>query len=804
MTDYTPSGYPDPSTRWVSALLDAEFALIAAAINSKQDENMLVIGGTEAQGATVNDYVITVTPAITSYTTSSLFVFKATHTNTGAATLKASALASFALKSVSGAALVAGDIVTDSWYIAAYNGTDARLICITKNYVDQLAFSAALPLPISDGVTRVLNSLNGVASWGASGASGAETRTASATLTSTSQNIQVLNMSAFGQAITLPSATTLTAGMGKFVLNNLLGKYPVGVIDGGGRVLGQVNSGELVELHLADIASASGVWSYTGNLDPHFIDSDIGIDIVSSGTINAVSIDATRFLIYYQKPTTGYPAVRLVTDNGVGATPTVSNELVLKSANTTVDQGNCVLVGSSNRILIRLNDSSVVCVDGSTPATITVGADAALTFTGGTLQKILSIDNQYLTAVVTDSGSTLMRAKCIDCGASGTTVTVGAEANTASYGVAPTYIFSKKIGATVVGVFGRYLSGGTYYAAILHSLTRTSGTTLSWSANAGNPTGYRTDNSTQLQTYFEIDADKLMLPFYRNGELGSYVVVTFAASATPTFGTVQNSNVAAASMTFAVTGSPNGSKFIGYTNGLNSSKNIEIVTVTGAVVTVGASTPITADSTISGTTNTVAAIDNNGRGFVSWRSALWSSSGSDKYRYFTTSGTTPTFSTELGGLTGGGQAGLSGSFVFSDRQASCGSGVFSRYANNGASPYISVNTIFTINSDRTENVLAEFDAPTSSVSPVAVQSGGTGGYHASFTSSSGNYPAWTTLSVFASGGYKRAISRYWNASTSPHNSLNSPNQRSLRLKFLNTDMRPGRTSTVRAYRYAEA
>jgi len=127
MTDYTPSGYPDPSTRWVSALLDAEFALIQTAVNSKLNKD-LYYSGTEAQGATVNDYVVTVSPAPTSYATRSFLAFKATHTNSGAATVAISGLSAKTLKSVEGSALTANSIESGSAVLLFYDGTDCYLI----------------------------------------------------------------------------------------------------------------------------------------------------------------------------------------------------------------------------------------------------------------------------------------------------------------------------------------------------------------------------------------------------------------------------------------------------------------------------------------------------------------------------------------------------------------------------------------------------------------------------------------------------------------------------------------------------
>lgn len=763
---------------------------------------LILITGSEAQGATVNDYVLTVTPAIAAYTPGSLILWQATHTNIGATTLQIASLSALALKSVAGGALAANDIISGQWYLSLYTGSEFRLVAVTKNYIDQLAFSAALPAQVVDGITRALRSLNGSAFWVIPSGDGAETRTTSATLTSASAAVQILNMSGFGKALTLPDARTLTTGATRYVFNNLRGKYPGGIIDGSGRVLGQVNDGELVEFHLDDNSTAAGVWSYTGNLDPWFIDSDTGFSISAVGGVSTANIDATRGLLFYTKPTTGYPAVRLIKDNGTGTgvAPTISNELILKSANTAVDSSNVVLVGTSNRLLIRLNDSSVVCVDISNPASITVGTDAALTFTGGTLYGIRALDNQYLAAVVADSTATLSRAKCIDCGASGTAVTVGAEANTASYAFAPTFYYTEKANSTTLGVFGQF-SNGASKKAILHSLTRTSGTTLSWSANAGDPTGYRTDSTTQLAMTFSLAADKIMLPFYANADAGRYVVVTFAASSTPTFGAVANSGVTALGRTLTVAGSPDRTKYVAVANNDASANNMEIVTVTGATVTVGAPTPVTSGGINIGA-NMQAAIDNNGRGFVTWKSSIWSSGGNDKTRLYTTSGTTPTFGIEPTGAPSGQLNGLSTSFSVQDFQIYCGSGVFYKTSYSGTNPWTSLNQLFTVNADATENLLAEAPSFASSLLFREI-AGGVAGVYVATTNSNAAFPSRQDFAAFSGGGYKMGASKYWGAGLNFTNNLASPNSRPLRLSFQHPDTRPDRNATIRTYRFAE-
>ena len=103
----------------------------------------VIITGTD--GGAVNAYTLTPTTALLSYASRTIAVFAPTITSTGAVTLNISGLGVKSVLSVSGAALVSGDLVLGSIYVAAYNGTAFQLLSNTKNYVDQLVTSGLLP-----------------------------------------------------------------------------------------------------------------------------------------------------------------------------------------------------------------------------------------------------------------------------------------------------------------------------------------------------------------------------------------------------------------------------------------------------------------------------------------------------------------------------------------------------------------------------------------------------------------------------------------------------------------------------------
>ncbi len=117
----------------------------------------ILVTGTD--GGSANTYTLTPTTALPSYGTKMIAVFAPNATNTGAATLNISGLGAKNIKDVIGNALTSGDLVSGSIYAAFYNGTEFRLLSITKNYIDQLAFGTAFPsqtgnadkVPTTDG-----------------------------------------------------------------------------------------------------------------------------------------------------------------------------------------------------------------------------------------------------------------------------------------------------------------------------------------------------------------------------------------------------------------------------------------------------------------------------------------------------------------------------------------------------------------------------------------------------------------------------------------------------------------------------
>lgn len=84
--------------------------------------------GTEVQGASVNEYVVTTSAAIVDYTVGMILMFKSTHTNDGACTVNVSGKGARDIVNVDGNAMSSGDIIIGSVVEAVYDGTKFYLL----------------------------------------------------------------------------------------------------------------------------------------------------------------------------------------------------------------------------------------------------------------------------------------------------------------------------------------------------------------------------------------------------------------------------------------------------------------------------------------------------------------------------------------------------------------------------------------------------------------------------------------------------------------------------------------------------
>lgn len=205
-----PKSQGDDHLRTVKTVLKNNFAGFTGAV---------LVTGTDGGAADV--YTLTPAHAVVAYTSKMLILFAPTITNlTTTPTLNVSGLGAKTIKSVAGAALTAGDLVADKYYLGEYDGASINLIAVTKNYVDQLAFSAALPAQTGNA-GKILSTDGAGASWTAVVLPQVHRspRTANSALASADRgNLIDITSGTFTQ--TLTAAATLGAGWYCFLRNS--------------------------------------------------------------------------------------------------------------------------------------------------------------------------------------------------------------------------------------------------------------------------------------------------------------------------------------------------------------------------------------------------------------------------------------------------------------------------------------------------------------------------------------------------------------------------------------------------------
>lgn len=144
LSDLNPANPPpnDPKSQGDDHLRGIKLALVNGFLGIS---GAVMIGG-DALGV-ANAYVLNPANALVAYSINSMLVFRAPIANTGASTINISGLGPRPLRAINGAELAGGDIVQGQYYVAVDNGSEFRLVAVTKNYIDTLSFSSVLPTP---------------------------------------------------------------------------------------------------------------------------------------------------------------------------------------------------------------------------------------------------------------------------------------------------------------------------------------------------------------------------------------------------------------------------------------------------------------------------------------------------------------------------------------------------------------------------------------------------------------------------------------------------------------------------------
>jgi hypothetical protein len=256
--------------------------------------------------------------------------------------------------------------------------------------------------------------------------SGGTTASGSVVLTSASAGAQSITTTAYGQSVTLPSATTLSKGACLYTINNL-GHYPLKIVDATGTTKGFIGPLATTTVGLADNTTSAGTWVFSNvqlvgvGASTQFTASSSG----SSTSVTNITIDSTRDLnliasnsntygVIYNKSTNTWGSATLIR---TGAT----SFYAIKSA---TDQALIVSFNATTGM-----EAVVLTLSGTT---ITVGIAATATLAGNfnlankLINTLIAVGTSWVVSYVRDGlAICALRALTI----SGTTVTIGAEVN---------------------------------------------------------------------------------------------------------------------------------------------------------------------------------------------------------------------------------------------------------------------------------------------------------------------------------------------------------------------------------------
>ena len=357
-----------------------------------------------------------------------------------------------------------------------------------------LGNGASAPNFVAPGTAGNVLSSNGttwVSTTPASGSrSGADYLTLSVgtpniTLTSSSNQVQVVTATALGQTITLPDMTTCTKGLGYFTFYNT-SAFPIGVKDAGGTIREYLypsssntyaNSPiQSVDLIIQENATANGVWHLQNPISAGIYGAST--NVASSTTFTSTVGGSALYQltpIYYIIVTTNAtgntlgttPYIKLATLNPTTKAFTFGSQITLSSANAGiynslrpgggfdtdgVSRGLLVIAGYSYYGGQTINSdvygvavvSGVLYVSGN--QRITIGTSAASSGSYSNTPGVMynGADNAFTTANYFEGGvNKAISIYSYKVNVSGTTVTLsGATGNGISYSNTSSYTYS--------------------------------------------------------------------------------------------------------------------------------------------------------------------------------------------------------------------------------------------------------------------------------------------------------------------------------------------------------------------------
>ncbi|MFH1157596.1 MAG: hypothetical protein V1721_01735 [Pseudomonadota bacterium] len=352
-----------------------------------------------ADTGSANAYAVAPSPAITAYASGQSVELKPANANTGACTLAVNGLAAKNIKLLDGTNPASNAMLTTGIYRLVYDGTNFVLLN---------------PSTVSSG--------------GSNGGATTTSGSSDITLTSSSNRLQHVAMTVVDKKVTLPDATTLTAGGPLFAVYNSGTTYSFPVCDNVGTPKAILAPGQFATFFCSDISTAAGVWivgnhSYDGsNLSYILHHTATVVNATSTVNSSVAMLTSTKAIAVYRGTSNFAQAVILDVSGNIITAGTPVSISAENSPDTEV-----VALTSTSALMIYRGVTSVKirgCVLSVSGSTITVNTlyDVVASGSPGTCHLALLSSTKAICAFFANTG-TAHKAVIIDV--SGTTLSMG-------------------------------------------------------------------------------------------------------------------------------------------------------------------------------------------------------------------------------------------------------------------------------------------------------------------------------------------------------------------------------------------
>jgi hypothetical protein len=310
----------------------------------------------------------------------------------------------------------------------------------------------------------------------AGGITNVVTATGNTTLTSTPTLLRITPTN-YGTTVTLPNATTMTAGAGKFTIQNL-SEYHVRIVNASNTLLGFVYPFDNVNIDLASASTSAGTWTLNNavrvGISAVYVDSMGLVTSLAANDVRILELDSDRqFYVFGSSSNLLYGQVYNQTTNTFGSPTLIRNTAnVFDKAGIALIDANSILVVSQSSTAAQ---AVVLSISGTT---ITVNTAATQTAAGSlsSFQFFRAIPNGgYIYGYYASSANFGL----LPVSVSGTTPSFGTEV-TAFTGLSSNTVYAHTAAnKLILFAVGDGANGGGFRAFSLSGNTITSGSQVS-------------------------------------------------------------------------------------------------------------------------------------------------------------------------------------------------------------------------------------------------------------------------------------------------------------------------------------